>query len=835
MQNKSRILPVSMFQALILLRRTWWRSIKHKSSLLLILCIFISSMIASSLGFFSLGVQNALNNDIAKFLGAPLVVKSERPLPEGWWEKLDISTPAITASFTYGAIGAEGYNSITLKAVSTDYPKQDVLQLRVGETSFSATAAELKPSSAWLDARAMAVLGVDIGDQVQIGQHYFKVDAELVFEPDRLTQLQYILPRAMIRLEDLDTIGLDINNGKGDFRYLFDDNDIRLQQLENMLPTVLSQPYQVLKAGAGEHPFSRMAKRAQRMLGMVTALVLLLCGSAAAVLADFIMKQKALPTTVLRCMGLTRNAASMALLAQLSLMALFSGVIGGLMGWLIQPGLKNLLNPHLLLADVPFNLQVPALSLGVSILTIIAFVYPRLRALGLVPVASVLRGGLVLSKNFVLSTISALACVFVLLWYYSDNPRLTSYLLVGVVVIVIFSIVFGWLLSKVTASFHHLTTGSFRVVLRSVGRKPHRHIAPMATVALAVMAFLMTLTLQGSFLDSYGVQRFSHDGNFLFSRLPAKELTGFKQLVKSTNSVLKGAYPIVTASLVSINETPIEQALNHESDTREEARSPVRLSWSKSLPKNNTLLQGKWPQSVKDGVSVEAEVMSDLGLKIGDRLGFKIADGYLSTTITSTRKFKSGGSMVMFWFMFSPDVLQAFPQQIMGGIEINKDVKPVLKQLMLMFPQLLITDLEQQMARIRAIMNAMTTIMNSLLFLLIIAAITVLVASGFVSLKSQQQQYSLMRALGVSKSRLYRMILSEQGIIGLVSSLIGVLGTQIISGLMFKQQFGVSYQANWANNSAVILLTTFGFLGIGLILARFNLKGPIRIASQTQE
>lgn len=71
-----------------------------------------------------------------------------------------------------------------------------------------------------------------------------------------------------------------------------------------------------------------------------------------------------------------------------------------------------------------------------------------------------------------------------------------------------------------------------------------------------------------------------------------------------------------------MNDThAIDEALNRESDTREEIRSPVRLSWAESLPDNNVLLEGAWSTSEFE-VSVDREVIGDLGLAIGDSLQF---------------------------------------------------------------------------------------------------------------------------------------------------------------------------------------------------------------------
>ncbi|MCF6263019.1 MAG: FtsX-like permease family protein [Xanthomonadales bacterium] len=829
---KNRILA-QLSQIFMLFRYLGWRSLSQKANILLTSCLFFSALAASGLAYFSAGAQTALNKDISTFLGAPLVIRSDQPLLGQWWQGSTIADPVETVSLTHGANGLGGYHSIALKGVASTYPLQGEIKLRNSDGPFTSTGENLIHSNAWLDARAMVALGVDLGDQIQIGEVSFTVTAQVVFEPDRLTQLQHILPRVMVHLEDLMSIGLDLNNGRNEFRYLFAAEDSILQEFESSLPSILKLDYQVLKPEKGQHPFSRLAQRADKMLGMVLVFVLLLCGAAATILVNFSIQKYVLPGTMLRCMGIKRSVFSSALLLQLILMALVSGVLGGIAGWLIQPWLKDLLMPHLMLADITLSWQISLTTLGITLLALTAFVYPRLVALSLMPVSGVLRGQAITDKNYFISILSALFCVALLLWYNSDNMRLTLFLSLGVVVLVVLTLAFGWLLSRSTGLLHYFNQGILRVALRSIGRSPKKHITVMATIALASMALLMTANLRGNFLDRYHVQLLSHDGNYFFSGLPAKQRSEFIRLMQKNKIPIKGSYPTVSAKLFSINGQEIDQVLTAESDTREEIRSPVRLSWSKDAPKNNTMLSGVWPKLGSSEVSVEAEVMSDLGLKMGDVLGFKIGNEVLESKISSKRAFKSGSSMVMFWFMFAPDTLSDYAQHDMGGIEVQADNKQILSSIAYEFPAVLITDIAQQVSNMRAIMISITKIMNSILMLLVLASLTVLLASAYTSLHSQHKRINLMRAMGVIKSKIYIILLIEQAVVGFVASLIGVLGAQLIANLMFKQQFGISYTPDWVGLGLLITIVTGVFALMGLIIAYYRIKQPIQLFQQT--
>ncbi|MFQ3246243.1 MAG: putative ABC transport system permease protein [Arenicella sp.] len=817
-------------QIIILTKRLSRPTIGQKANRLLSLCIIVCTCVAASLGFFSNSVQSALDNDIARYLGAPMVVRSEQPLPQELFIVDGLTAPVITTSITTGAIANSAYQSVSLKGVSTGYPLQGELLIRTADGEASLTAANLSAGSVWLDRRAMDQLDIQLGGKIQIGSAWLTVTGEVVHEPDRLTQLQHALPRAMVNLETLAQTSVSVDNNRGEHRVLISGEEAALLQLETLLATSLTQNYEVLRPGKGRHPFSRISLRAERMLTVILVLILLMCGGAAATLADHSVRNYAMPATVLRCMGVNRKAVAWALCLQLMLLALVMSLVGCLLGWFIQPLLIDVMQPHMSLQVAELTFADLLGPIGIGLVTVIAFVVPKLQQLGSVSISSVLRGHIEKPKRFYLTTLSAGSVVIGMLWFSSDNIELTMMLVGAVVFLIILSIGFGWGLSKVSAQAHRFFRGPIKVAIRSIGRSPSRHITPLASVSIAMMAVLMTVTLRGSFLDVLQLQMLDIDGNYVFTGLPAEQRDDFKQTIASGKAELKGLYPTVSAKLVSINGVAIDKALTKESDTREETRSKVRLSWAEQLPANNGLLQGNWPTAGSNEVSVEGEVMSDLGLELGDELGFQLGDALLSSTITSQREYKGGGSRMMFWFMFAPDALAPFNQHYMGGLMINNQSHNVLSSISANFPQVRVTDLERQISGIRDMMVVLTRLMNTTLILLLAGALMVIVASSFVSAANRQTQSSLMRALGLRRAQCYAMNITEQLVVGLVACLIGIFGVQLIAGLMFQNLFALPYQLEWASALLLTALISTAFVGLGWLFAFRQLQQAVKLS-----
>lgn len=820
----------TLSQVMVLLKRLSTRVFEQKSNCLLSLCVLVCTCIAASLGLFASSVQSALDDDIAKYLGAPMVVRSEQAMPLSIFSSEGLAPPVTTVSFTSGAIAKDAYQSVSLKGVSAGYPLQGDLLIRTASGEANLDSDDLLLGSVWLDQRGMDELDIKLGDQIQIGSAQLRVTAVIEHEPDRLTQLQHALPRAMVSLETLAQTGVGVDNNRGEYRVLVEGDASALLELEASLADLAPGGYEVLKPGKGRHPFSRISQRAQRMLSVVLVLILLLCGGASATLADHSVRNYAMPAAVLRCMGVKRRAVAWALCLQLTLLALLMSLLGVLLAWFIQPALNEVMQPHMNLKPANITLSTLLGPVGVGLVTVVTFVIPKLQQLGSLPINSVLRGYIQKSNRFNLTSLAATVLVVAMLWLSSDNIELTMMMVAAVVFLVALSISLGWALTKLSACTHRLFRGSVRVAIRSIGRSPSRHIAPLASVSIVMMAVLMTVTLRGSFLDVLQLQLLDSDGNYIYTGLPAEQLNAFERTIKTHDANLKGFYPTVSSKLVSVNGVAIDSALKKESDTREETRSKVRLSWSEQLPANNTLLKGSWPRLGSNDVSVEYEVMSDLGLKIGDQLGFQIDDSVLTSTITSQREYKGGGSRMMFWFMFAPDALASFEHRYMGGLAIDDRTQNLLRAISSDFPQVRITNLERQIAGIRDIMIVLTRLMNTTLILLIAGALMVILATSYVSVSDRQTQSSLMRALGLRRAQCYVMNVTEQLVLGLTACLIGILGTQLIAGLMFHNLFKLSYELEWASALSITALICITFMGLAWAVSYRQLRQAVRLS-----
>ncbi|KJJ56232.1 hypothetical protein VC77_18465, partial [Vibrio cholerae] len=123
--------------------------------------------------------------------------------------------------------------------------------------------------------------------------------------------------------------------------------------------------------------------------------------------------------------------------------------------------------------------------------------------------------------------------------------------------------------------------------------------------------------------------------------------------------------------LTHINGQEAKQYAQNGEESSDALRRELNLTWAEQLPDYNPILQGEWQS--QNGVSVEQEVASDLGLKLGDTLTFMINSQTVSAQVNTIRQVEWREMKPNFYFIFSPDVVQNLPVSYLISFRIQPE------------------------------------------------------------------------------------------------------------------------------------------------------------------
>ena len=160
------------------------------------------------------------------------------------------------------------------------------------------------------------------------------------------------------------------------------------------------------------------------------------------------------------------------------------------------------------------------------------------------------------------------------------------------------------------------------------------------------------------------------------------------------------------------NQPPSEVAKNgHESLRRE-----LNLSWTTDLPEGNKIVQGQWwdldtantTANNLAPVSLEEELLHELGLSLGDTVRFSVGGLTFDALITSTRSLNWDSMTPNFYFLFPEGYLEDYPRTHMTSLYIPAEEKLLVNDLLRSYPTVQVIELDKIIDRIRTIVSQVT-------------------------------------------------------------------------------------------------------------------------------
>ncbi|HEY5293371.1 MAG TPA: ABC transporter permease, partial [Burkholderiales bacterium] len=177
----------------------------------LALALIIAVASVTSVAFFADRVWQALMREANQMLGADVLLVSDHPFAPELSEEIAQRglARADGVSFVSMARAGDATQLAGVKAVSAGYPLRGKLRVAPRLNAEDAETDTIPPpGTVWLDERLSAALGVEVGQQIELGNARLTVGAVLTLEPDRGVSFFNIAPRLLLRMDDLLATGL---------------------------------------------------------------------------------------------------------------------------------------------------------------------------------------------------------------------------------------------------------------------------------------------------------------------------------------------------------------------------------------------------------------------------------------------------------------------------------------------------------------------------------------------------------------------------------------------------------------------------------------------------
>lgn len=787
------------------------------------------------LSFTIASVDRYLSDNLEQMLGADLVISQQYPMNTRNLSKLSVDSSALSVNriTKVTLTNKNRWQAVQLKIVDQHYPIQGQVALSSslgGEIHYQQTGPE--QNEIWLDQRAIQALGLKIGDSITIAEQSFNVSQVILHEPDRLLEGHSVAMRAMI--SESGSSPSFLKKDTSQYRYLMNARPKSLATLINWAERDLPGA-SVLHRRSG-HPLATFWKRVENFLGLSTVLLFLMGAIAISLASANQIERQTRHVAICMSMGASRWQASTINIVQWLLNFVASLLPALASAYLAQYFVLTHLEAQFSGIQPSFNLTVLFNILLIMFLLLISLQIPNWTVLLRTSVSQLVQHKKPV-KNTFLQVLWSTMSLLGLTLYFSDNWLLTSLTFMSLGATILLVLLLSGLVLLSGYYWSTKNTGLLSFCFYLLKQRVLVKSAQILGLSLCATILLFTLMLMKDIGQTMQKYTRVNDGNLMITQMQKQFTPQLTRWAEETGSKIMVAKPYLLSQLTHINDKAIDMFSPQPSETKAVLQKPVRVHWSEQIPQNNQLVKGLWWLESEENwqqISVEQEVMTDLGLTLGDRLRFALADENVEFSIVASHVFKPGFGSVTFWFQIPPRGVQALDTQhfVMGSLEVTPEGWDKVAALWQEIPGLRALSLKELTERFDRTLASITKLVVGFSVLITALSLLVIIAAVKANEQSDRVKNGLLLSFGLSKRAVVRLMLFEWSITAFIAGIGAIGGTWLAGTLIYQSQFNLVYtpDAFW---SSITLLSIFVVVCFaGWLSSRHSSKTTVRALLQ---
>ena len=811
--------------------RLFWRELSRGELWVIAFSLFLAVLTVVSLSGITESVRSALYQRSANFVAADKILRSSVGFNEQVQqqsERLGLQS-SRQVQFDSMLFGAEQMQLVSVKAVSEQYPLRGELKLSSSLADQTQTAV-LAPNQLFLEARLYSLLNIKVGDSLELGEKTFTAAGVIVAEPDAPLSVFGSAPRVLMHLADVAATGIIQPGSRIRYRMLFAGAEQSLKQLETDSKAVLGAQDQWQQMDR-ESAIGSALDRSERFLLLSGLLGIVLAACAAAVAANRYSQRHARSVAVMKALGATTTLSRKIYGSHLLFVVIFSVGFGLLSGQLLV--LLSQWGVGFWMPEYSAEFSVRPLGLGVLTAAICAVLFSArpLWRLAAVPALNVLREKPDQIKFDPVHLISGSVAIWLLMWLFSGDLWISSWLFVLCLMFAALLMGFAALLVRVAKPMAAGQSSALRLALANLRRRLWPNAFQLITFSLALFLTLLLYFLRSELLDQWQQQVPEGAPNQFLVNLTEQNKVELEQLAAEHKLTLTGFYPMVNGRVLAVNgERFADEASKDKPEQRQGVGRELNLTWLSAIPDNNELISGQWfTADSKAEVSVESQLAERLALKLGDTLQFSVGGLLFDAKISSIRKVDWNSLQPNFYMVLSPDLMQSFPATYITAFYLDASQQDLLNQIVRQFPTVSLISVDAILKQVNDIISQVSVALTFILILVFASAVLVLVAQVQATLEQREQELAILRTLGAKSAFLKAALLYEFAALGALAGLFATILAEVLLAVVQQQFFSLPYTPHWS------LWWLGPVLGVGLVtmLGAWQVRSLLKMSGST--
>ena len=771
------------------------QSFKSTGVYLLIIALTLAISATTALKFSNEQIQNAMALQAAEMLAGDLVLSDNQPLEKKWQHKanqLSLQQSEVT-TFSSMAHTHEQFVMVNVKAIDDAFPLR-------GEIRVTPPAKKIQPGEVWLSNRAMDLLHVKVGDQVNIADGSFKVSAKIEHDSNQELGFSGFSPTVIISQADVTRTNAIQIGSRVEYRLLMAGSAQQTKQFEqdfNQLhesaQSKIDNEQNSLKLRNASEGNTRLMKPIANLdtfLQLANILTILLCGIAIALTSQRYVQQNQDNIALMRCIGATKNQILSAYLTLLGVVLIVAMAMGSLAGvglgyGLLQLMLKLIPNLQIQFSALDMLLGPLPIAMLTSAVVLLGFIVPSLWQLLNTPPIRVIRQQEKSVQSMLWMLLMGTASLVLFSVVLTENIVLTAWVIGAMIILctVLYMIIWGCLkLIK-----------SLKWSISAYVRAPYQAAFQITALALGLSLITVLAVLRTDLLERWQQQLPEGTPNQFVYGLPTFDMPSFKAQIEQHRWPSTPLYPNIRGRLVAKNDQPFPNELLENNNS---LRRELNLTQTSEYPADNKIVKGTSALSHVGDVSVEVKTAEELGIKIGDRLTFSLPEGLVQAKVINLRSVEWESFSPNFFFIFAPKTMDENAGSYLGSFYVPEQDKKQLVSVIQQFSNTVFIDVSLILDEVKRVVNVLVQIITVLALLVSVSGILVLVACLNLLMDERKREVALLRSFGSSKQKLKQMMTVEIGFIGFMAGVVSCFFAEVISAIA-SYKMNLLIQAHW--------------------------------------
>ena len=820
-----------------------WRDGKASSGRLLLFMASIILGIAAvvSIQLFSSNLKDNIQRQSKSLMGADFLIDSNDKPTERVKAIIDSLGGADATEVTFSSMAAFPKNGsarlVRVRGLQGGFPLYGDLTTEPE----SAGSTYQSSGGAVIDATMLLQFNIDIGDSIKIGKITLPIVGKLIAIPGSSAITSAVAPSVLVPFDLIPETELLQMGSRKEYQYYFKAPDVDLKLLDkNVDPILDAENADIDTHESTSRQLGRRYDNFGKFLNLAAFIALLLGCIGIASSVHIYIKEKLASVAVLKCIGASRKQTFFIFLTQVIGMGLLGGIIGTVLGVLLQETF-----PYILKEFLPFDVEVSITALplitGVLLgvlMSILFALLPLLNTWYVTPL-EVLRmsnNGTKKPKRARIYTFTAIL-VFVYGFSFLLLRNATQALGFIMAVVITFSILAGIaiLSMKIIKRFFPTQWGfTSRQSLLNLFRPNNQTMVLLLSIGLGTFLISTLYFTKDILLSKTQLSSTGNNANIILLDVQTEQKEAVVQSVANQDLKVIDKLSLVTMRIQSINgilsndirkdtaSTVNQWVLNHE----------FRTTYRDSLIASETIVEGEWQPTLESGedviISISEDLAENANLSINDKIVFNVQGVLMETTVGSIRQVDWARMQLNFMVVFPAGVLEKAPQfhVITAYVPDAESSASLQRDLVASFPNVSVIDLRQIYSVIEDVLTKVSWVINFMAFFSILTGIIVLIGSVRTSKYQRIKESVLLRTMGAKSPQILKISALEYFYLGILGSLMGILlsliGSQLLATFLFNEPFvpsGIPFLVFLPGITLLVLM-------IGLFNIRSVLSSP---------